>query len=329
MLAMRIVRAYTGRPKILRFEGHYHGWHDHAMVGMAAPFDLPATGGMPDGISENTLVIPANDLEVLEQSLAKHGQEIAAVIVEPSGASWNTVPFIPGFLSQLRKLTEQYNVLLIFDEVITGFRWSPSGAQGPLGIKPDLTTMAKIMAGGMPGAAVGGRADIFDGILLRTGPASKEMTGRVFHAGTFSAHALTAAAGIAAMKLLATGEYQDNANRLAAKLREGMTQSILDRKVQGCCYGEASTFHVYFGDAVDWSSGMPVLGTYDAVTLKGIPDQVIVRFQQALQNRGVDILSFNGGMVSGVHTDEDIDRTIVAFDGALRDLLDEELIARR
>ncbi len=329
MLAMRIARAYTGRPKLLRFEGHYHGWHDQVMIGMAAPYDAPATGGVPEGVIDNTIVIPANDLALLERTLTQHRQEIAAVIVEPSGASWNTVPLMPGFLTQLRALTERLGVVLIFDEVITGFRWSPGGAQGVHGISPDLTTMAKIMAGGMPGAAVGGRAEILDKIMMRTGGASREMRGRVFHAGTFAAHALTAAAGIAALKLLAGGEYQSTANRLAARLREGMAQSILERKVKAACYGEASTFHVYFGDAVDYSSGTPTIATYDAATLKGMPDQITVRFQQALQNRGVDLLSYSGGMVSGVHTDEDIERTTVAFDGAMDDLLREDLVARR
>lgn len=329
LLALRVARAYTGRPKIVRFEGHYHGWHDQVMVGMAAPFDQAASGGIPASTIENTIVVPANDLGTLRATLEQHRDEVAAVIVEPSGASWCTVPLKPGFLQELRRLTEELGLLLIFDEVITGFRWSPGGAQGVHGIKPDLTTMAKIMAGGMPGAAMGGRADIIDSVFIRTAPASNEMRERIFHAGTFAAHAVTAAAGIAALKLLADGHYQDNANRLAARLRDGMNDIIVERKVQGVCYGEASTWHVFFGEPVDWSSGRPALGTYDATILKGIPALLTMRFQQALQNRGVDPMSGTGGMVSGVHTDEDIQHTLEAFDGALGDLLAEGLVSRR
>src|SRR5262249_44547023 len=155
MLAARLVRAFSGRGKLLRFEGHFHGWHDDLVSGFACPFDAPTSLGLAPGTAQGAVMIPANDLDRLDRTL-RADREVAAIILEPSGASWGTVPLAPGFLAGVRELATRHGVLLIFDEVITGFRWAPGGAQERYGVRPDLSTHAKVIAGGMPGAAVCG-----------------------------------------------------------------------------------------------------------------------------------------------------------------------------
>ncbi|MFI5267646.1 MAG: aspartate aminotransferase family protein, partial [Chloroflexota bacterium] len=154
LLAMRLARAFTGRRRILKFEGHFHGWHDYALIGDRPPFDkLPR--GVPDGIRDDVVLLPV-DLNAVREALRREA-DVAAIIVEPSGASWATVPLPEGFLAGLRSLAEEHDVLLIFDEVVSGFRWSPGGIQELASVTPDLTTLAKIVAGGLPGGAVCGR----------------------------------------------------------------------------------------------------------------------------------------------------------------------------
>ena len=212
MLSMRIARAYTGKEKIIRWESHYHGWHDYAMPGNLPPFDAPASIGIPQGAVDSVIVLPP-DLDSLERTLAADNN-IAGVITEGSGASYGTVPLSPGFLEGVRRLTRQYNVLMILDEVITGFRWSPGGLQQRIGIDPDLCTLAKILTGGLPGGAVAGRDDIMQ-VMIQTGDRQHDRHERVLHGGTFNANPYCAATGNAALEIVATGEMQDTADRMA------------------------------------------------------------------------------------------------------------------
>jgi glutamate-1-semialdehyde 2,1-aminomutase len=321
LLAIRIARAFTGKSKIVRFEGHYHGWHDHVVVGMQPPFDEAPTLGLLPGIVAATVVVPANDLDRVEAELQKD-TDIAAVILEASGASWGTVPLVDGFHAGLRRLTEKYGVLLIFDEIITGFRYSPGGVQALVGVTPDLTTLAKVVTGGLPGGAVGGRADV-----MRVVDPRVEFGGRrpgAIHRGTFNTNPLAAAGGIAALKVVATGEPQRRANAIAARLRQEMQEMLKRRGVAGAVYGDASTFHVYFGR----TNGDSIEGL-SAAQLKGIPKTTVAAFQQALRQRGVDLMSYTGGLTSLAHTDEDVRQTIQAFDGAVRELLAAGVIDRR
>jgi glutamate-1-semialdehyde 2,1-aminomutase len=312
MLSMRIARAYTGKEKIIRWESHYHGWHDYAMPGNLPPFDAPASIGIPQGAIDSVIVLPP-DLDALERTLAADSN-IAGVITEGSGASYGTVPLSPGFLEGVRRLTRQYNVLMILDEVITGFRWSPGGLQQRIGIDPDLCTLAKILTGGLPGGAVAGRDDIMQ-VMVQTGDRQHDRHERVLHGGTFNANPYCAATGNAALEIVATGEMQDTADRMAERLRVGL-QEILDRaEVAACVYGDASTFHVYFGNRS--IEGM------DANTLKNAPPGIQTAFRQALQVRGVDLMSRTSGVLSGVHTEEDIDTALGAFDGAIEAMIDE------
>jgi len=307
---MRIARGYTGKEKIVRWESHYHGWHDYAMPGTLPPFDRPASIGIPQGAVDSVLVLPP-DLKKLEQVLASD-TDIAGVITEGSGASYGSVPLPPGFVQGVRELTQKYGVVMILDEVITGFRWSPGGLQQKLGIVPDLCTLAKILTGGLPGGAVAGRDEVMQ-VIGQTGDPQRDRFQRVSHGGTFNANPYCAATGNAALGIVATGEMQTQADRMAERLRQGLREIINQQEIAACVYGEASTFHVYFGASS--IEGM------DATALKNIPGLVQNGFRQALQVRGVDLMSRCSGVLSGVHTEADIDESLIAFDGAVRDML--------
>jgi glutamate-1-semialdehyde 2,1-aminomutase len=315
MLAMRVARAYTGKEKIIRWESHYHGWHDYAMPGNLSPFDVPASIGIPQGTIDSVIVLPP-DLELLEQTLASRN-DIAGVITEGSGASYGTVPLQSGFVEGVRNLTRQYGVVMILDEVITGFRWSPGGLQQRLGIDPDLCTLAKILTGGLPGGAVAGRGDIMQ-VMEQTGDSEHDRYERVLHGGTFNANPYCAATGNAALEVAATGEMQNNADRMAERLRVGLREIMARYEVAATVYGESSTFHVYFG-------GSTIEGL-DANTLKSAPPAIQSAFRQALQVRGVDLMSRTSGVLSGVHTEADIDESLEAADGAIKAMIDEGLL---
>jgi glutamate-1-semialdehyde 2,1-aminomutase len=315
MLAMRIARGYTGKSKIVRWESHYHGWHDYVMPGTLPPFDTPASIGIPPGAIDSVIVLPT-DLDVLERTLATDN-DIAGVITEGSGASYGTVPLPAGFVAGVRRLTAQYGVVMILDEVITGFRWSPGGLQQKLGIRPDLCSLAKILTGGLPGGAVAGTDEVMQ-VMAQTGEAQHDRFQRVSHGGTFNANPYCASTGNAALQIVATGEMQATADRMAERLRNGWREILKRHEVPACVYGEASTFHVYFGARS--------IDGLDANTLKNVPREVQNGFRQALQVRGVDLMSRCSGVLSGVHTAADIDQTVDAFDGAIKAMMQEGLI---
>ena len=162
LMAVRLARAFTGKPKLIRFNYHFHGWHDHMTSGHTNHFDGTPTTGVLDAVAGNVLLCDQNDEAALARLLEQHEGEIAAAIIEPTGANGGKLPIDPDFLHALRRLTAEHGVLLIFDEVVNGFRVAPGGAQEAYGIRPDLTTLAKILAGGLPGGAVTGRKDILD-----------------------------------------------------------------------------------------------------------------------------------------------------------------------
>ena len=199
LMALRLARIATGRPKILKFMGHFHGWHDAVMPGAYQPYDGSPVPGIPEAVQRFTVVLPPNDLNRVEDAL-KNDPEIGTVILEPTGGHWGLVPIRGPFLKGLRELTTKYDRVLIFDEVITGFRVAPGGAQQAYGVTPDMTTLAKILAGGLPGGCVAGRPDLLASMEKRPGKP------KMNHPGTFNANPLSAAAGITALKRVATGE---------------------------------------------------------------------------------------------------------------------------
>ena len=326
MLALRLARAFTGRTKVLRFEGHFSGWHDYVGRGASPPFDKPVSLGIPSSTLETIVVIPA-DLEAVERTL-RQDRDIAAIMLEPSGASWGTVPLTAEFNRELRELATRYEVVLIFDEVITGFRYSPGGYQGWSGVTPDLSVLGKIITGGLPGGAVVGRADIMS-LFDYTGDARHDRYGRVSHLGTFNANPLSTASGVATLQAIADGAAHAHADRMAELLRRGIDEILEREQAAAYVYGESSIFHVYMEEYPgSGATSRRALETNDAGTLKGIPGRVISAFQRNLQIRGVDLLSYNGGLTSAAHTEEDIRQTLEAFDQTIRTLLDEQIVAR-
>ena len=180
-LALRIARAFTGRSRILKFTGHFHGWHDGVAIGVNPPYEVPLSSGVPGATLDQVITCPPNDIKAVETVLERG--DVAAVILEPAGGQSGTTPTIPGYLQELRAVTQRHGVLLIFDEVITGFRYAPGGAQEYFGVTPDITTLAKIVAGGLPGGAVCGRRDVLSMLAYRgdargTGPSGWLTPGR-------------------------------------------------------------------------------------------------------------------------------------------------------
>ena len=191
LLAMRLARAHTGRNTILKFEGHFHGWNDYLVKSEKPPFESGHVAGVPDEVLRTVSVVPANNSAMLAERLSQG--DVAAIIIEPSGASWGQIALDAGFLAQVRELATRAGAVLIFDEVITGFRWSPGGAQQRFGIIPDMTSMAKIVAGGLPGGAIAGKEEILSFLEFKAEPGWAKR--KVIHPGTFNANPMTAAAG--------------------------------------------------------------------------------------------------------------------------------------
>lgn len=325
LLALRLARAFTGRNKVLRFAGHFHGWHDDVVHGFQPPFDREGSLGVPP--QDHMVCVPAGDLNLVEEMLETAG-DFAAVIVEPSGASWGRVPLDPAFLRGLQRVAREREVLLIFDEVVTGFRFSPGGAQGRYGLSPDLSCFAKIVAGGMPGGAVVGRADIMR-LFDMTGDAGHDRFGRVLHQGTFNGAPLSAAAGVAVLKKVATGEPIARADAQAARLRAAWDQVLEKQGVAGYMYGVSSTFHVYFEtdpNRAKAAASRKDLHTDEADRLKGMPGTLIEAYQRHQRFRGVDNMSSTGGVLSAAHTDEDIELATAAFAQTVEALLAGGLI---
>jgi glutamate-1-semialdehyde 2,1-aminomutase len=327
MLAMRLARAFTGRNKIARLEGHFGGWHDYVGIGSSPPFDVPVTRGVPPGTLASVVIVPA-DLNAIEEVL-KRDRDIAAIMLEPSGASWGTVPLTVAFNRQLCQLAARYEVLVIYDEVITGFRYSAGGYQRLAGVRPDLTVLGKIVAGGLPGAAVAGRADIMRQFEY-TGDPRHDRYERVFHQGTHNANPLSTAAGVATLRLIADGAAQAHADRMADLLRRGMERICDEQGAVAFVYGDSSVFHIYMeahsneGGANRSKAMMPS----DPARLKGIPGRVVTAFQKNLQIRGMDLLSYTGGVTSSAHSEGDIELALGILRETMQVLIAENLVAR-
>ena len=314
LMAIRLARAYTGRDRVLKFDHHFHGWHD-AVVGTRAPEDeSPHSTGVPAATLANTISVPQGDMELVEEKLA--AGDVAAVILEPTGASWGTLPLAPSFLAELRRVTAKHDTVLIFDEVVTGFRVSPGGTQGRYGITPDLTSLAKILAGGMPGGAVCGRTDIVSMLEFRDGRWNEER--RIMHPGTFNANPVSAAAGTTMLRMVKTGEHHRHADALNRRLIAGMNGVLERTQARGAVYGLASYFHIALGkhaerptEDITWPGEEPPPAT---------PAKVQTALKRAMLNHGVDLMHGDGGFVSGVHTEADIDATLTAFEASVRAL---------
>jgi glutamate-1-semialdehyde 2,1-aminomutase len=327
MLALRLVRAFTRRSVVVRIDGHFHGWHDYAMFHWQPPFEVPASAGIPESIGATLRSVALNDLDALERALSPG--DAAGVILEPDGPVVGTVPVKDGYLARVRELTRQYGVPLIFDEVVTGFRLAPGGAQEYFGVTPDLATFAKAVAGGVPSGAVAGRADILDGMAFRD-DADWNRHERVVHMGTYSAHPVAAAAGVAALELLADGSVQDTTAALAQQLRDGCNAMLRELGVAGHAYGVRSCFRVIVGDVLPDTSDAAefVAATPVARLLEGTRQPLKSALHQALVLEGIDILAGNHGWLSAAHTPRDVDVSVEAFGRALERVIGAGLLGR-
>lgn len=313
-LALRLARAFTGRPTVVRFAGHYHGWHD----GLARDTPEPAMPpGMHPSLRDATLVLPAT-MDAIEAALTTR-DDIAAVILEPTGASYGAVPLPKGFLLALRELTTSRGALLICDEVVTGFRLAPGGEQQRQGIQADLTALAKVLAGGLPGGAVGGRADVMR--HLDFGDAAWNRDHKVMHNGTFNANPLSAAAGATTLEQVAEGAPTERANALCGALVGGLNGVLRERGLTGwTAYGDGSIFHLIAGSDHPFEPGAPVADAPFADLKRGGDAQLLRLLRLGLNNNGVDLMRGRSGFLSAAHTEADIAATVAAFAQTLDEL---------
>lgn len=247
MSAIRLARGYTGRNTIVKFEGCYHGHADSLLVKAGSgllTFGNPTSAGVPEDFIRHTLVLDFNNIEAVQAAFAKHGDDIACVIVEPVAGNMNLIKPIPGFLETLRELCTQNNSVLIFDEVMTGFRAGPQGVQGLTGITPDLTTLAKVIGGGMPVGAFGGRQDIMDVIAP---------LGGVYQAGTLSGNPVAVAAGIATLNLLDNQAFYEQLSTQTKKLAQGLEVAAKEAGITFCTDSVGGMLGLYFSETIPTS----------------------------------------------------------------------------
>jgi glutamate-1-semialdehyde 2,1-aminomutase len=321
-LAVRLARAFTGKRHVVKFAGHFHGWHEGLEIGVRAPYEAEPEAGQLREVVDLVSVLPPNDIAIVRERLAKG--DVAAVILEPTGGHFGALPMPASFVRALREETRRASALLIFDEVVTGFRVAPGGAQEKLGVTPDLTTLAKILAGGLPGGAVAGREDVLGHLATKPDPAENRRS-KISHHGTFNANPLSAAAGVAMLASVADGQAIRFADQQAATLRHGMNEILARGKVAWKVYGEHSDWKIFFGaDAPPRDGSDQSVQHVDWRRLDAkYPDQSRA-LRQALILNGVD---FNGarGLVGTCHTDEILGETLSAFEAAVRAMKDEGL----
>lgn len=329
LLAIRLARAFTGKQKILRFAGHFHGWHDDVVHGFTPPFDADGSLGVSAGAKTGMVCLPDNNLDAV-QATFERDSSIAGVILEASGASWGRVPLAEGFLAGLRDLTRRFGIVLIFDEVVSGFRFAPGGMQERANVTADLACFAKVIAGGLPGGAVTGNRQIMS-LFDYTGDAAHDRHGRVVHFGTYNASPPSAAAGITVLSRIASGEPIAAADQIAATFR-GYLEEILERhEIAGYVYGTSSTFHVYFETdprRAASASSRRDLHTQDANRLKGMPGKLVDQYQRLLRFHGADNMSSTGGVLSSAHTSKDLGDAAAAFEETVKELLEQGLVQK-
>ena len=316
LMAVRLARAFTGSNKIIRIKSHFHGWNDHMSSGFTSHFDGSATAGVLSQVAENVLLLSPRRVEELEAVLVRD-QDVAAILLEPTGSLFGRVPLLPESLMAIREITEKHGVLLILDEVVTGFRVSPGGAQALYGVTPDLTTLAKVLAGGLPGGAVVGRKGILDRLDFEV--AQREGHEKIQHAGTFNANPVSAAAGVAALELIATTEACASANAAGTRLRELLNVVLEAEEVSWAVYGNFSAFHIFTNPknrGVTPSEFDPFQVDFEELITN--PPGVAARLRLALLIQGVDIAGWPGGTCSAVHSEEDLEETAEAFREAIR-----------
>jgi len=321
MMALRIARAYTGREKIVRLAGHFHGWNDYVAVGYSPPFDRAGCSGIPRGTVETVEVVPPNNVGAVEEAV--EGGDVAGLILEPGGGSMGFIPSSRGYLGELRRVTRENGVLLIFDEVVTGFRDAPGGTQERLRVTPDLTALGKIVAGGYPGGAVAGKGEYMEMLGFRDGDPEWNTFRRIPHPGTYNANPLCAAAGNACLGVIAEGKVHPYVNRLGERLRAGLGDVLEDRGVRGIAWGETSIILLALGASPE---DLEISSLEGVERMKGIGSHPAHgALVKAMINRGVHLMGPRA-ILSAAHTEEDIQKTVEALDSSLREMDEEGLL---
>ena len=306
MSAIRLARAFTGRDKIVKFAGCYHGHADGLLVKAgsgALTHGVPTSAGVPESYASETLVADYNDMESVEKFFLANPAAIAAIIIEPVAGNMGVVPPSQGFLEALRRITQDNGALLIFDEVITGFRVGLNGAQGLFGVNPDITTMGKIIGGGLPVGAYGGRKDIME-MVAPLGP--------MYQAGTLSGNPLAVGAGLATLEELQKPGTFERLDTLAQRLTDGITAAFQKAEIPSTVNRVGSMFTGFFNTG-------PVAGLANA---EDSDTEMYGRYFHAMQEQGIYIApsQFEAGFVSTAHTEADIDTTITKVFSALASL---------
>ncbi|MDJ0760975.1 MAG: glutamate-1-semialdehyde 2,1-aminomutase [Woeseiaceae bacterium] len=305
MSAIRLARGHTGRDRIIKFEGCYHGHSDSLLIKAgsgALTLGVPSSPGVPAGLAEHTITLPFNDEAALKQAFDDLGDEVACVIVEPITGNMNMLPPRDGFMETLRELCSAHDSILIFDEVMTGFRVARGGAQELLGIKPDLTTLGKIVGGGMPAAAFGGKA----GIMASIAP-----DGPVYQAGTLSGNPVAMAAGLKTLDMLDQPGFYESLNAKTAKLMKGFADAASDAGIPLAVEQAGGMFGFIFSDDGP-------IRSYDQVAAADI--ETFKAFFHGMIDHGIYLApsAFEAGFVSAAHTDDEIDTTIAAAADVLK-----------
>ncbi|MEQ1484762.1 glutamate-1-semialdehyde 2,1-aminomutase [Methyloglobulus sp.] len=297
MSAIRLARGYTGRDKIVKFEGCYHGHSDSLLVKAgsgALTLGVPSSPGVSAFVAEDTITLPYNDSEAVRNLFAELGGQIACIIVEPVAGNMNCVPPVPGFLQTLRQVCDEYQSVLIFDEVMTGFRVALSGAQGLYGIQPDLTTLGKVLGGGMPVGAFGGQRKIME-YLAPLGP--------VYQAGTLSGNPVAMAAGLKTLELITVPGFYESLTAKTEKLTSGLKERAQQAGIAFTTNSVGGMFGLFF-------SAEEKVSRFDQVMACELA--VFKRFFHAMLAEGVYLApsAFEAGFVSAAHTEEDLEQTL-------------------
>ncbi len=299
MTALRLARGYTGRDKIVKFEGCYHGHSDSLLIKAgsgALTLGVPTSPGVPAALAQHTLTLNYNDLDQVCAAFKQHGKDIACIIVEPVAGNMNCVPPTPGFLQGLRELCDEYGSVLIFDEVMTGFRVALGGAQQVYGVRPDLTTLGKVIGGGLPVAAFGGRKDIMHKIAP---------LGPVYQAGTLSGNPVALAAGLATLKLIEQPEFFTRLTATTQRFTAGMAQRAKQANIPFTTNQVGGMFGLFFTDAPRVENFAQVM----ACNVKRFR-----KFFHGMLEQGVYLApsAFEAGFVSSAHGDQEINATLAA-----------------
>jgi glutamate-1-semialdehyde 2,1-aminomutase len=298
MSAIRLARGFTGRDKIVKFEGCYHGHADCLLVKAgsgAATFGVPDSPGVPRSHAKNTITIPFNDVKALRTVIQNNWKSIACVIIEPVVGNMGCILPRPGFLESLRKLTEDHGIILIFDEVMTGFRVSYGGAQAHYGIAPDMTCLGKVIGGGLPVGAYGGKKEIMS-MVSPEGP--------VYQAGTLSGNPIAMTAGIETLKIISKKDIYRKLENIALLLEKGLAEAARAAGMKTKFYRAGSMFCTYFTEA----------DVFDYKTAKAADTVKFSKFFSGMLNRGINVApsQFEAGFISLAHTNRDVEKTVKA-----------------